>query len=340
MKNFKAAVSSIPYCDLNNRGSDVLVEKFYQRSRQLIDTNGWSSYWPLYKSRDGYVKKWFSESASPYLKEMKSIEQKLGKKGTFDINTSFHSRCLSGFARVPGEEAMRMTYLMELPLKGGGRNPVVSQHNPKVGAYYNITWPGLVGVFCALAPHRFMASINSVNPQEGIFHSLTHRGLSLIRGQPHKKGLPPTHLLRYVFETCSTFEEAKEVLYTTPVTEPVLFSLCGAKPAQGSVIEKLSSSLLHDSMEKITLGNYSLSESVRSDKRYQDDCLRCEELSKALEQNISHGFCWLKAPVLTSKTALTIMLTLGKTNALKVQGWEKGSPTTHLFDLGSLFVIG
>ena len=50
--------------------------------------------------------------------------------------------------------------------------------------------------------------------------------------------LPPEHLLRQVFETCDTFDEARRLLETAPVARPVLFLLVGCAPGERVVIER------------------------------------------------------------------------------------------------------
>ena len=61
--------------------------------------------------------------------------------------------------------------------------------------------------------------------------------------------VPPDHLLRDVFETCTTFAEAKHRLETTPIARPVIFTLAGCHPDERCVIERTHdgfSSRVHD----------------------------------------------------------------------------------------------
>src|SRR5258708_37946707 len=50
--------------------------------------------------------------------------------------------------------------------------------------------------------------------------------------------IPPDHLLRHVFETCATFEDAKAKLETTPVARPVIYTLAGCLAGERCGIER------------------------------------------------------------------------------------------------------
>jgi hypothetical protein len=59
-------------------------------------------------------------------------------------------------------------------------------------------------------------------------------GVMALRG----KGLPPEHLLRQVFETCVTFDEAQHLLENAAVARPVLFLLVGCLPGERVIVER------------------------------------------------------------------------------------------------------
>jgi hypothetical protein len=52
------------------------------------------------------------------------------------------------------------------------------------------------------------------------------------------KALPPEHLLRQVFDTCTSFEEARRMLETVPVARPVIFTLVGCRQGERLIIER------------------------------------------------------------------------------------------------------
>ena len=53
-----------------------------------------------------------------------------------------------------------------------------------------------------------------------------------------RTGLPPAHLLRRVFDTCTSYAEARATLTETPLCLPGIFVLSGAGADEGCVIER------------------------------------------------------------------------------------------------------
>ena len=58
------------------------------------------------------------------------------------------------------------------------------------------------------------------------------------------KALPPTHLLRQVFEKAKNFDEAQQMLSDSPIAIPALFTLAGAD-GRSVVIERLEDRYRH-----------------------------------------------------------------------------------------------
>ena len=50
--------------------------------------------------------------------------------------------------------------------------------------------------------------------------------------------MPPDQLLRQVFETCATYEAAREALEQTPLSRAVIYTLVGCAPHERCVIER------------------------------------------------------------------------------------------------------
>ena len=53
-----------------------------------------------------------------------------------------------------------MVRTLDCPVGGLGGNVVVARHEGDMGPFYNVTWPGLVGVVTAMAPGRFSVALN------------------------------------------------------------------------------------------------------------------------------------------------------------------------------------
>ena len=130
--------------------------------------------------------------------------------------------CTSGAVWIEGEGMVHLRTL-DWSFPGLGKNTVVYHMvNAPAGDFYNISFPGYVGVLTAVAPGRFSASINYATPVA--FPSLDG---------------PPSHLLRHIFENCADYEEALETLENTPTGSPALITLVGTKKNQAAIIECL-----------------------------------------------------------------------------------------------------
>ncbi len=82
--------------------------------------------------------------------------------------------------------------------------------------------PGQVGVLSGMVPGGYSVTINWAPP-------VCNPGFS---------SFGPAFLLRLVLEQFDTYEQAVEVLRVTPLSTSVFFTVCGANPGQGCVIER------------------------------------------------------------------------------------------------------
>ena len=137
------------------------------------------------------------------------------------LNMSYEWSCSAGVGADPTGVGNRLLRTLDWPLPGLGRALVVARQQGAAGCYYNVTWPGYVGVLTAMAPGRFSAAINQP-PLRRFTGSLP---LDWVLGRfsiYRHGGLPPSHLLRRVFDECRGYEDAKRMLVETPVCLPDL----------------------------------------------------------------------------------------------------------------------
>src|SRR5215475_15049598 len=93
----------------------------------------------------------------------------------------------------------------------------------------------------ARSPGRFAATINQAPMWRRTRHpklrvlDIAANAVGTLWGVHH---IPPDQLLRRVFETCRTFEEARRELETVPVARPVIFTLVGCRLGERCVIER------------------------------------------------------------------------------------------------------
>ncbi len=128
--------------------------------------------------------------------------------------------CTAG-ATWSREEGMIHLRTLDWPLAGLGKSAVVFHMiNAPAGDFYNIAFPGFVGVLTGFAPGRFSASINYATPDS-----------------VPSFGWPPSHLLRHVFEECGSYSEALQTLKGTLTGSPALITLVGTKRNEAAIIE-------------------------------------------------------------------------------------------------------
>jgi hypothetical protein len=228
---------------------------------------------------------------------------------------------------------MRRTQRLDWPFRLGGQ-VVVARHSPPSGPYYNVTWPGYVGVLTALAPGRFAAAIN----QPPMRYSLDRFSLGLpidwtvnrwrIRAMT---ALPPAHLLRQAFESCATYAEAKSLLIVTPICIPAIYTLTGTLPDEGCIIERLErDAVVHEA--PACVANHWLNCKFKGRPRARNSPKRLSAMRTALPHLGSLQFGWLTPPVLNHLTRVAAELN-ADTSRLTVQGWHGSTPQTRVLEI-------
>jgi hypothetical protein len=190
---------------------------------------------------------WLKRSPSPYVAEIAKIAEIAEKPGVWFVNASYEWGCTTRIDVAP-VPFLRRT--LDWPFPGLGRHVEVALQDGGAGLYANVTWPGAVGVLTAVAPKRFAAAINQAplyRRADSIAFLPVDFLLNGIGTWRNPERWPAAHLLRFAFDRCGTYEEAKELLIRTPVARPTLFSLVAAQPGQGCLIERTETeALVHE----------------------------------------------------------------------------------------------
>lgn len=130
--------------------------------------------------------------------------------------------CTSGVTYNPKLGLVHIRTL-DWEMEGLGKYAVIFKfEGAPAGLFYSIGWPSYVGVLTGMAPGRFSASINFAVPRPRQIPSLQW---------------PPSHLLRYVFENCRTYETALRTIRAAKFCAPTLITLAGTKPGEAVIIE-------------------------------------------------------------------------------------------------------
>lgn len=276
---------------------------------------------------DPLVRRWMRRSGSPYVDQIESTAQILKRPGVWLL----HGAYLLGCTALADEaiDGPRLRRTLDWPFPGLGRLVEVVRHHSAAGDYLNVTWPGFVGVLTASAPGRFAASINQapMKRRRGWFMPLWFDYALNALGALQVKGhLPPEHLLRHAFETCTSFEEARHLLMTAPVARPALFLLVGCAPGERVIIEREGRTARVYDDRTIVANDW---QEPRAD--WQPRCCgygtpaennrrRLSALA-AWSNRDSAGAAWVEGPVLNECTRLSVEM-VPASGRLSVAGWE------------------
>lgn len=294
---------------------------------------------------DGVAKKWLQDTNNPFIEEIKQYAKTLGVSGVYALNISYEWGCSSGgFKSQSG--GVDMLRVLDWPFPGLGSKVFVVKQESKAGAFYNITWPAVSGVFQAMAPGRFSAAINQAPMRR---HGMTVAG-DWLRNRNimlKRDTLPPAHLLRQVFDSAKTYDDAKKILQETSVCIPVIYTLTGTEKGQACIIERSEN---HAIIREIGQGqnvcaanhfNGDFSERGTKGWRFRGELSHERESQISSMDSFSYmnknepgesDFSFLFPPVINRFTRLS-MLANAKKGSLMLQGWEDKKPATNIFKL-------
>lgn len=328
--NVMANLPEIPLIDLGPRPVTELVDAAADRLEDIMRMSlGHYGRLALYQG-DRATKRWLRRHSNPYRHEISDIAEKVPLPGAYLLNLSYEWSCTSGVAADPkAKQASRLLRTLDWPLDGLGRNVVISRVEAGAGPYFNITWPGFVGVLTAMAPGRFSAAINQ--PPMRRFTRVCHVDWVVNRvGMWRKTGLPPVHLLRRVFDQCETYEEAKRMLSETHLCLPAFFSLSGVKAGEGCVIERTENRCAMRPAPAAIANHWVALDETGMDRGI-DSPGRLDQMETG-QATAGDDFGWVTPPILNETTRLAVIASAAK-GTLRVQGWETDGPATAVFRL-------
>jgi len=334
--------TTIPLVDLRGKTPVDLLRTYPDSARALImAAKGSYGIWSRVASSlllplaDKQSHEWLKRTNNPFLHEIESFDSVLGIRGTFALNLSYEWGCTSGAYR--GIETVSMMRVLDWPFPKLGKNVLVVLQSGKAGDFYNVTWSGISGVFNALAPSRFCAALNLAPKRDhgGNIVSDWIKNRKIARSQ---SGIPPSHLLRQVFEIAPDYNVAKEMLMKTPLAVPAIFTLTGINEGEGCVIERLENSAevreLNAAQQVVTSNHFhtSLAEGTIPRPLFNSDGRYRQALAMQGHELLQDGFAWLRAPILNPYTRLC-MVADAATGRLIVQGFEGITTATEIFNL-------
>jgi hypothetical protein len=330
----------IPYADIRNGTPVDLLETYATQARALTeacrDTFGLASrlassaVLPL---TDRASLNWLMRSNNPYLAEIRQFAEFLKVRGIYTLNICYEWGCTSSARETSG--GMVLHRVLDWAFPKLGEHLVVSHQAGRAGDFYNVTWPGLSGLYQAMAPGRFAAAINQAPMRSyamGTAGDWTRNRIAMRR----QLGLPPAHLLRRVFETAPDFGQAVDMLCREAIAIPAIFVVTGTKPGEGSVIERTEREV---GLRRLVNGRVCAAnhfETQLNDQgrgwlpRSHDSPERAK--CAASLQAIGPGFSWFVPPVANPKSRLALIAS-ASTGELNVMGTAGARPVTETFSL-------
>jgi hypothetical protein len=320
----------IPVIDIGPAGPVELVRRARPQAEALLRAARRQFTGPLVDLADWRARRWLVRAGNPYLADMDAIAAALGARGVHGLNLSYEWGCTSGVDPARDGPGMVLRRTLDWPAHGLGRQVVVARRDGPAGPWLDLTWPGFVGVFTALAPGRYAAAINQapLRRRSGLMPAdwLADR---LRVGRSH--AMPPAHLLRWVFETCRSYTEARAAITDTPICLPALFILAGAAPGEGCIIERVEDDAAVVEAPACIANDWLTGKFGRGTGRGYDSRGRQAQLA-ATPLDGTDDLAWVAPPVANPYTRLAAVLDAGS-GRLAVQGWEADGPATQVLHL-------
>ena len=331
------AKAIIPLITVGEGGPLALLQQQPDRAAALIEAGrrqfgGW-----LVSLLDRRSERWARRVRGPYLTEMEAAAALDLPQGVWFMNHSYEWGCTTSAGRDPAGPGVRLLRTLDWPFNGLGRQLVVAEQRAKAGVFFNITWPGYLGVVSAMAPGRFSVAINQPPvrrhgptwlPRPWFVDWLISR-----RAVFGGTRMPPDHLLRQVCEECESFAEAKARLCKVPIAVPVFFTLAGTQDGEACVIERLEDRAFVHQDPAVT-ANHWLSPQLRGRPRGLNSHGRHQRMTAHCGR-VARGFDWLDGDILNKDTRLALVANAAS-GELLLRGFERDGAATEVFDLAAL----
>lgn len=334
----------IPVIDMASRPLSDLARLAPEKVRLLWASGKALVTGPVQTWMDRRSRAWLARNVTPYKGEIAAAADASGADGVYALNISTEWACSS---IAQGSRLMRT---LDWPLHGMGPALAVTRHDASPGAWWQATWPGFIGVLTGLAPGRFAASYNQppirvttgIKPLDWVIER---------RRASCRSAIPPTHLLRQVFEKAKDFDEAKQILSETPTAIPALYTLAGAD-GRSVVIERLEESYrLRMTPHASAIANHwpdlpghstpwpkGWLRGVDSPGRFRDACVWACGL-----ETLPADFSWLQYPILNKFSRLAVMMDSARGTFVLLgleQAGKSAVPATQVLRLDALKSAG
>lgn len=327
-----APLITIPVIDVARGEDPGLVTFAAERGRfDLLLASATRTYTRLgLDLADRRTKTWAKPLRSPYADAVRALDRQMGRSGAHLLNYSYEWGCTTGACSDAISGGATMLRTLDWPFDGLGRALIVTRQEDKAGPYLSVTWPGFVGVLTAMAPGRFAAAIN----QPPLPFPLLGKAGGWLANRVlagRSSAIPPDHLLRQVFDTCRSFDEAVRLVRDTPISMPAIITIAGADPNQHAVIERTQDRAFL-AERPVAANHWAAAGTPKGKPRNPSSLDRSRVMATVLDVAPDWSLGWVRDPLLQPDTRLVAMAN-PRTGRLVVQGWEKTGPATAILDL-------
>ena len=310
----------IPVFDVGTKGPLGVVDFAPERFEAVMHMGQKAYGSVVLRLGDHFGRKWLHRNVSPLGDMVLATAARTPKPGPISLNLSYDFGCTTGIGQDPSGVGNRMLRTLDWPLKGLGREVVIVHHDGPSGPYYDVTWPGFVGVVTAMAPGRFSAAINQPPSKRHTvsfwFDTAINKWIAW-----KQTAIPPVHLLRQVFESSESYDQAKHLLTVTPLSIPVFFTLSGTDTDQGCVIERTETqAIVHEA--PFSIANHWIDVTVPGRNRGADSVGRRQTMDARRDAS-DNSFDWVQEPILNPTTRLAVFANAAQ-SILSVRGYEQG----------------
>ncbi len=326
-------LESIPVLDTGPAFPLETLEREPARAEALIDGATRGVPRAALKALDAVSRRWLAKQDSVHLDEIDAIAERLGRPGAYFLSVNYEWGCTCRVAPSPDGNSARLVRVLDWITHGLGRYVIAARVAGSAGTFVTLTWPGYTGMLQGMAPGRFSAALNQapMRPRVGNYHLDWAINRRRVWNMTH---VTPAHLLREVFETATSFAEAKRMLSVRPISTPGIFSLAGLKPNETAVIERTETEAhVHDGAN--TVANHWQAPGWRGHARGLDSSGRACQMNSAPTE-FDPSFPWLTRPILNWNTRLAMVADASE-GRIMARGYEvsghTAAPATTPLDL-------
>ena len=275
-------------------------------------------------------KSWVQKNDVPYKDDLDFVASAMGKKGIYTLNLSYEWGCTTTAQNDRENGGVKLYRTMDWPIEGMADKVVVAKQAGPAGDFWNITYPGFVGMLQGMAPKRFSIAINQAPvPKRGAGY---YGDWVLARNDMFgRKEMPATFLLRKVFEEAADYKQAVDMLAKTPICIPAIFTVAGVNDGEHCIIERMPGfdAIVHHGRNAVA--NHWLNSEWKGHPREYWSVDR-EQCAAATHKSWKGDFDWVKHPILNPHTRLAFEVN-AKTGTMKVVGMEADRRVTKPLDL-------